>query len=234
MNILFHPFVFLAVLIVALALFLRYTLRRKRKYLYSTELEKVTLTETWHSWIEMKNSSSSEDGKRDELLNKICSEDLAAIRDDLATIDKQKFSMDYPLTQIRLEIMASVDRHALNGELLQLPVDIRQQVRQANPEILQDDSEAERYLAANELRLLVLREYASRRFGDRAKSDWLEVYLRAARIKQRSLHRMIENSVQDNNSETTVRLQAIQLVDEKLREQLLRVPPGTVFEGLAI
>ena len=219
-------------LLVPLALFLYYWLRHDRKYPYSTELVKVTLAETWHSWVEAKNPNSDEDEKRDELLSAIRNDDLTAIRDDLVSIDKQKFSLNYPLTRIRREIMASVDRRVLNEELLRLPLDIRQRVRQENPGILQDDSEAERYLVANELRLLVLREYASQRFGDRAESDWLEVYLRAARIKQQSLHRMIENDMQDEDIETTVRVQAIQLVDEKLREQLLRVPPGTVFEGL--
>lgn len=208
-------------------------LRHKRQRPYSTELRKTTLAETWTTWIESDALDPKRGEKRDELLDAISEEDLVAIREDLVSIDKQKFSSSYPLTQIRLEIMASVDRRALNEELLRLPLEIRQQLRQSNSEILQDDGETERYLAANELRFMVLREYASQRFGDRADSDWLEVYLRASRIKQRTLHSMIETGMQEDVTETTVRLQAIQLVDEKLREQLLRVPPGTTFDGLA-
>ncbi len=233
LTILQHQFAVPVITLITLGLLAYIWIRHKRQRPYSTEIRKVTLAETWDVWICSEAIYLEDKEKKDNLLGAITKEDLDAIREDLITLDKQKFSSRYPLTQIRREIMASIDWRALNEELLRLPYDIRQQLRQSNPDIIQDDHQAERYLSANELRQMALREYASQRFGDRAKSDWLNVYLRASKLKQTTLRGMMENRVREQGGEETVRQHAIQLVDEKLREKLLRVPPGTKFEGIS-
>ncbi|MGH8312157.1 MAG: hypothetical protein ACRER9_02585, partial [Gammaproteobacteria bacterium] len=98
--------------------------------------------------------------------------------------------------------------------------------------ILQHDDAARAYLAANALRIEVLREYAHRRFGDRTDGDWFDVYARAAHLRQRNTRNYIERVLGGTrNAGDDARFQAMTVKDSEIRARLLQVPAGTHFPG---
>ena len=157
---------------------------------------------------------------------------LQAVRENLGEVETRIGAAAQPLQALRRELMDSLDRQVLNTELLNLPVEFRARLRQQNNAVLQSDSEARTYLAANALRIEVLREYAGRRFHDRADGDWFDVYARATHLRQRNTRNYIERALcGTHDASDDARLQAMTLKDGEIRARLLQVPAGTRFPG---
>jgi len=204
--------------------------RHRRQRPYSVAISNISMQETWALWARGNDLPQHERELRDALLRALDTAAVTAIEQDLLRLEKEEFSGKYPLTAIRKELMASVDRRMLNTEILRLPEDMKTNLRSQSADVIQDDEQARRYLAANELRLQVLREYAARRFGDKAARDWFTVYELAARMKQRNARALIERTLAGTVSDSSdMRQQAISMVDSQLRMRLLQVPPGTEF-----
>lgn len=137
-----------------------------------------------------------------------------------------------PLQALRRELMDSLDRQVLNSEILNLPPEMRARLRQQNDVVLQNDKEARTYLAANALRMTVLREYARQRFGDCVDGDWFDVYAKAAHLRQRNTRNYIERALGGSrDAKDDARLEAMTLKDSEIRARLLQVPAGTRFPG---
>lgn len=211
----------------AIALVL-YRYRRQRPY--SVAISDVSMPEAWEAWVRGDALPPAERSLRDALLAELDEEAVQAVKRDLLELEKRVLGGRYPLTAIRKELMASVDRRMLNTEILRLPEKVRRDLRAQSPDVIQSDEQARRYIAANELRLHVLREYAARRYGDKAPHDWFSVYERASRMKQRNARAWIEHSLTGVSAPgENERQQAITIVDGQLKMRLLQVPPGTEF-----
>ncbi|MGH8292139.1 MAG: hypothetical protein ACRESA_01565 [Gammaproteobacteria bacterium] len=157
---------------------------------------------------------------------------LQAVRANLTEFEGKLNGSAQPLQALRSELMDSLDRQVLNGEILSLPEELRARLRQQQNAILQHDDAARAYLAANALRIEVLREYAHRRFGDRTDGDWFDVYARAAHLRQRNTRNYIERVLGGTrNAGDDARFQAMTLKDSEIRARLLQVPAGTHFPG---
>jgi hypothetical protein len=129
--------------------------------------------------------------------------------------------------------MDSVDRRLLNMEILKLPPEVRKKLREQSSEMLQSDEEARAYIAANEARMAVLREYAAQRFGDRVTGDWFDVYEKASRLRQRGARNFIQRTLSGTQTgEDDARYLSMTRVDQEIRTRLLKVPAGTRFTGL--
>lgn len=159
-------------------------------------------------------------------------EALQAVRANLMEIEAGLNNVAQPLQALRRELMDSLDRQMLNDEILKLPLELRARLRQHNVAILQNDAEARNYLAANALRIEVLREYGAQRFDDRADGDWFDVYTRAAQLRQRNTRNYIERTLEGTHDpKDDARLEAMTLKDGEIRARLLQVPAGTRFPG---
>lgn len=159
-------------------------------------------------------------------------EALHAVYANLIEIETSLGQSAQPLQALRRELMDSLDRQVLNSEILNLPEELRVRLRQQQDTVLQNDAEARAWLAANALRMEVLREYAHRRFGDRTDGDWFDVYARAARLRQRNTRNYIERVLGGTrNAGDDARFQAMTLKDSEIRARLLQVPAGTQFPG---
>lgn len=157
---------------------------------------------------------------------------LQAVHANLIDVEGQLNVSAQPMQALRTELMDSLDRQVLNSEILNLPEDLRARLRQQQDSVLQNDAEARAWLAANALRMEVLREYAHRRFGDRTDGDWFDVYARAAHLRQRNTRNYIERVLGGTrNTGDDTRFQAMTLKDSEIRARLLQVPPGTHFPG---
>lgn len=221
-------------LIGVAAVVITLVLRRHRAQRpYSVAISDIDMRRTWTLWIEGEDIPEREKLLRNQLLEQLDDEAIDAVREDLIQLDHDVHQGKYPLTAIRKELMASVDRRMLNTEILRLPDDVRADLRRSSSDVIQDDAQARRYLAANELRLQVLREYAARRYGDKAPHDWFTVYERASRLKQRNARAWIEHTISgDHAPGENERQQAMSIVDTQLKMRLLQVPPGTEFPDL--
>ncbi|HEX6929468.1 MAG TPA: hypothetical protein VF267_09475 [Gammaproteobacteria bacterium] len=208
-------------------------LRRQRRGLYSMYETPLPLERVWAEWLDAPGESDAERARRRALYSLATPVHRDAVRDDLLRFEQQALTEPEPLLAIRRELMDSIDRRMINREILALPENLRQRLREQSGDVIATDAEAEAYLAANELRLEVLREYAARRFGDRAAQDWFVVYERAAVLKQRTARNYIMQSMSGSlTKDSDARHQAINLVDSQLRTHLLKVVPGTRFEKL--
>lgn len=157
---------------------------------------------------------------------------LQTVRANLIEIESNLHASAQPLQALRRELMDSLDRQVLNSEILNLPEELRARLRQQQDTVLQNDAEARTYLAANALRIDVLREYAHRRFRDRTDGDWFDVYARAAHLRQRNTRNYIERVLGGTrNAGDDARFQAMTLKDGEIRARLLQVPAGTHFPG---
>lgn len=206
--------------------------RYHRQRPYSTNISDATIDEAWDQWL---NGPLTEDEERlrRELLDALDRRTLDAIREDLREFERKVLGGRYPLTAIRREIMDSVDRRMLNTEILKLSPDLKQRLRARNPELIQSDRYARTYIAANELRLAVLREFGAKRYGDRAPADWYAVYERASRLKQRTARLYINKGLEEDGLNLDDgRQEAISMVDTQLKYRLLQVPPGVSFDRL--
>jgi len=192
---------------------------------------------TWRQWFRRKI------GKRQpvalaQVWNRLIADvqlsaaTLDAVHVNLMEIEVKLDNEAQPLQALRRELMDSLDRQVLNTEILSLPSEIRARLRQQNDAVLQNDDEARVYLAANALRMTVLREYANQRFGDCADGDWFDVYTKAAHLRQRNTRKYIERALDGaQNANDDARFQAMTLKDGEIRARLLQVPAGTRFPG---
>ncbi|HEX7046595.1 MAG TPA: hypothetical protein VF275_03350 [Gammaproteobacteria bacterium] len=206
---------------------------RQRRSIFSRHEKPLPLARVWDEWLS-PDASDNERVRREALFTLVEPAHREAVREDLLRFEERALAEPEPLLAIRRELMDSIDRRMLNREILALPENLKRGLRAQSGDVIANDAEAEAYLAANELRLEMLREYAGRRYGDRAPQDWFEVYERAARLKQRTARNYIARSMSGElNEEHDARQQAISLVDSQLRAHLLNVAPGTRFEQLA-
>lgn len=224
----------LCFLLLAVVLYMAWTLlRRQRRGVYSLHEEPIALSRVWNEWADAPGVSDAERARRRALFTLVPPVHRQATLDDLLRFEQQALAESEPLLAIRRELMDSIDRRMINREILTLPENLKQQLRAQSGDVIATDAQAEAYLAANELRLEVLREYAARRFADRAPCDWFNVYEHAAGLKQRTVRDYITSSMKGELSDDgNARHQAISLVDSQLRSHLLKVMPGTRFEDL--
>lgn len=227
-------FVALAVLLSVFAALMTWLLLRRRPAsIYSAGEKPVSMQTVWEDWLKGKPGDDAERVRRSALFSSVAPRHRDAVHEDLLRFEAQALAEPEPLLAIRREMMDSVDRRMLNQEILSLPDGLKRQLRAQSGDVISSDEEAAAYLAANELRLEVLREYAARRYGDRAKRDWFELYEHASMLKQRTARNFIVRSMSGElNDDNDARQQAISLVDSQLRAHLLKVAPGTQFREL--
>ncbi|MDQ2069269.1 hypothetical protein [Natronospira bacteriovora] len=220
------------ILVILVLLGIAVLLRRHRQQRpYSRVVDPdVRMADIWQTWMETE-LPEAQDKLRDEGWRVLDSNQRKSIRDDLLAFEEKLLAGPYPLTYLRQEMMASVDRRMINIEILRLSADEKKRLRQEQADIIQSDQHAREYILANELRLALLREYAARRYGDRADNDWLHVYERAAQFKKKATRARILRGLQSaGDSPEDARQQAIDVVDRQLQMRLLQVPPGTRFD----
>ncbi|HEX6928172.1 MAG TPA: hypothetical protein VF267_02910 [Gammaproteobacteria bacterium] len=206
---------------------------RQQRSVFSRQERPLPLARVWDEWL-AGDAPGAERTRREALFTLVAPAHREAVREDLLRFEARALAEPEPLLAIRRELMDSIDRRMINREILALPENLKRGLRAQSGDVIASDAEAEAYLAANELRLEILREYAGRRYGDRAPQDWFEVYERAALLKQRTARNYISRSMSGElNEEHDARHQAISLVDSQLRAHLLKVAPGTRFEKLA-
>lgn len=224
----------LAILLLVIVVYMAWSIvRRQRRGVYSLHEAPLPILRVWNEWASSPDLSDAERARRQSLFTLVAPAHRDAVLADLQQFEQQAIADTEPLLVIRQELMDSIDRRMINREILTLPENLKQQLRSQSGDVIANDAEAEAYLAANELRLEVLREYAARRFKDRAPQDWFEVYEHAVRLKQRTARDYIMSSMQGTLSDDgNARHQAISLVDSQLRAHLLKVMPGTQFEQL--
>lgn len=193
---------------------------------------RASMEQAWGSWL---NGELADPLRtlREALLKEMTAEVQESVHTNLLEFEAGLRREREPLQALRCELMDSVDRRLLNMEILQLPPEVRKKLRAQSSEMLQSDTEARTYIAANEARMAVLREYAALRFGDRVAGDWFDVYARASRLRQRGARNFIQRTLSGTQTgEDDARYQSMTRVDQEIRSRLLKVPAGTRFSGL--
>lgn len=222
------PFLLLSVFLLLVAALLLFVVLQRQRSASCVSLERV-----WQEWP--FGGDEDERARRERLLAETRPQHRDAVYNDLKVLETRIRSESEPLKVLRGEIMDAVERRLINREILALPAQARHRLRAESNDVLASDAEAQAYLAANELRLEVLREYAARRHGDRAPGDWFEVYEHAAGLRRRGVRDYLLRALSgDQVAAAEDRQQAMNLVDAELRRRLLEVPPGTRFPGLAV
>jgi hypothetical protein len=194
---------------------------------------RASMQQAWDAWT----GGTPEDPRlgtlRDALLKELSTEVQESVRGSLREFETALRRDREPLQMLRRELMDSVDRRLLNTEILGLPPEVRAKLRAQSSEMIQDDAEARTYIAANEARLSVLREYSALRFGDRVAGDWFDVYEKASRLRQRGARNFIQRTLSGTQTgEDDARYMNMTRVDQEIRTRLLKVPAGTRFAGL--
>lgn len=134
-------------------------------------------------------------------------------------------------SEVRTELMDSIDRQLLHRALLELAPETRAAVLERVPGLTQGDVELERYLAAGNLRIDVLRRWAGIYYGDRAQGDWFETYRRAAEMRLESVRRDLERLAgAPVHAAQHHRDAAIRGLNTALRLRLLKAPAGAAIE----
>ena len=227
---LFVAFILVVFTVVAVTLILR---SRRKPPLWRVEEQPVPLQQVWDEWPDADGLDDAEAARRQAIWTEVPESTRRDVLADLLAFEGRALATQQPLLMIRREIMDSVDRRMLNQEILALPPELKQRLRDSSAEALQNDADAWLYIAANELRLEILRELAARRFGDRAEHGWFAVYEKASRMKQRTARHFLRRSLAGElHQAEDSRQQAISMVDGALRARLLEVAPGTEFKGL--
>jgi hypothetical protein len=194
---------------------------------------RASMEQAWGSWLNGELTDPRLRTLREALLKEMTAEVRASVHDNLLEFETGLRKEREPLQALRRELMDSVDRRLLNMEILKLPPEVRKKLRAQSSEMLQTDTEARTYIAANEARMAVLREYASLRFGDRVAGDWFDVYEKASRLRQRGARNFIQRTLSGTQTgEDDARYQSMTRVDQEIRTRLLKVPAGTRFVGL--
>lgn len=197
-------------------------------------LRRARMEQAWTAWFVFDGLPEKQLALRQGLLAQMNDAVRDSVHSNLLEFEAGLKADKAPLQMLRRELMDSVDRRLLNMEILLLPPEVRQRLRAQSRDMLQDDDEARTYIAANEMRMGVLREYAARRFGDRVEGDWFDVYEKASRLKQRGARNFIQRTLNGTqSSEDDARYQSMTRVDQEIRTRLLKVPAGTRFKGLA-
>ena len=192
----------------------------------------VRIQDAWDGWHRLAALDEQLRIARQTLLDQMNDVVRESVRQNLLEFENSLKGQRAPLENLRRELMDSVDRRLLNTEILQLPPEVRLRLRQHSSDMLQTDEEARTYIAANELRMAVLREYSALRFGDRADGDWFDVYEKASRLKQRGARNFIQRTLNGTQSSADdARYQSMTMVDHEIRARLLKVPAGTRFQG---
>ena len=193
-------------------------------------LRRAGMEQAWQAWLKHAPKDEKQLALRQGLLAQMDEVVRDSVRTNLLEFEAGLKADKAPLQMLRRELMDSVDRRLLNMEILQLPPEVRQRLRAQSRDMLQTDEEARTYVAANEMRMGVLREYSALRFGDRVEGDWFDVYEQASRLKQRGARNFIQRTLNGTqSSEDDARYQSMTRVDQEIRTRLLKVPAGTRF-----
>lgn len=202
--------------------------------LVSFRRSRARMQQAWDRWLESAPQDAEQRALRDALLAELNPEVQASVHRNLLEFEATLRVDTNPLQALRRELMDSVDRRLLNTEILLLPAEVRAKLRQQSVDVLQSDDEARTYIAANEVRMAVLREYGAMRFGDRAEDDWFAVYEKASKLKQRGARNFIQRTLNGTqSSEDDARYQTMTRVDHEIRTRLLRVPAGASFSAVS-
>jgi hypothetical protein len=194
---------------------------------------RASMEQAWGNWLTMQHADERLTRLREALLHEMTPEVQASVHGNLLEFEAGLRGERDPLQALRRELMDSVDRRLLNMEILELPPEVRKKLRAQSSEMIQSDPEARTYIAANEARMGVLREYSALRFGDRVAGDWFDVYEKASRLRQRGARNFIQRTLNGTQTgEDDVRYQNMTRVDHEIRARLLKVPAGTRFTGL--
>ena len=193
-------------------------------------LRRAGMEQAWQAWLKHAPKDEKQLALRQGLLAQMDEVVRDSVRTNLLEFEAGLKADKAPLQMLRRELMDSVDRRLLNMEILQLPPEVRQRLRAQSRDMLQTDEEARTYVAANEMRMGVLREYSALRFGDRVEGDWFDVYEQASRLKQRGARNFIQRTLNGTqSSEDDARYHSMTRVDQEIRTRLLKVPAGTRF-----
>jgi hypothetical protein len=191
----------------------------------------ISMEDTWHIWIN-SGATNTQSNTQAGLMNAVNEQVRESVHQSLLELENRLLSDPQPMLAARRELMDSLDRRQLNSELLKLPMKTRSDLRKNHPDIIQTDEAAHIYIVANEMRIAVLREYASLRFGDRADGDWFDVYQKASSLRQRGTRDYIERASGGTQDATDdMRFQTMTQMDSEIRHRLLQVPAGTCFPG---
>lgn len=194
---------------------------------------RASMEQAWGNWLHAEHKDERLTLLRQALLREMTPEVQASVHGNLLEFEAGLRGQKEPLQALRCELMDSVDRRLLNMEILELPPEVRKKLRAQSSEMIQDDAEARTYIAANEARMAVLREYSHLRFGDRVSGDWFDVYEKASRLRQRGARNFIQRTLNGTQTgEDDARYQTMTRVDHEIRARLLKVPAGTSFAGL--
>lgn len=161
----------------------------------------------------------------------LAGDDLHAVRRDLEMRVAAWPPAAEGLGAVRTEIMNGVDRLVLYRAFLELSPEARTAVRERLAELPRDAAAAGRQIAADEMRIAVLRQWARLGFGDYARGDWYDVYRRAADLQAAAMRRHLERL---NGAAPAAALAhrdaAAYGLNTALRLRLLRVPAGRPIE----
>jgi hypothetical protein len=194
----------------------------------------VAMESLWESWNTLDPLPTSERSAREAVLAQVDIENRESVHQSLLDFEASLHGEAEPMIALRKELMDSVDRRLLNMEILQLPDEVKVRLRAQSSEMMQTDQLARAYIAANDLRMALLREYAAQRFGDRVKGDWFDVYQKASRLKQKGARNFIQRTLSGSQSSVDdARYQTMTIVDHEIRARLLKMPAGAQFPGFS-
>jgi hypothetical protein len=192
----------------------------------------IAMESLWKSWNTLEPLIAEERSAREALLAQVDPENRESVHQSLLDLEASLHGEAEPMIVLRKELMDSVDRRLLNMEILQLPDEVKTRLRAQSSEMMQTDLQARAYIAANDLRMALLREYAAQRFDDRIEGDWFDVYKKASRLKQKGARNFIQRTLNGNQSNVDdARYQTMTIVDHEIRTRLLKMPAGTRFPG---
>lgn len=200
----------------ALFLTLRASMHRRLKPEPPPDTAAVDIDDIWQAWRQgvLAPAAAFADETPATTLDDAA---LANVRDELIETASRVLGQPQPLTALREEIMAAIDRRMLLLEGLAAHGDAGSASATAK---------VHRDLAANTLRTRLLRYYGAAKFGDRAEHDWYDVYQQAAQLKRQSFRNFVMQSEADPGNG---RYRTAVIVGEHIRQQLLATPPGTSF-----
>jgi hypothetical protein len=221
----------LVIIILVVAAILTFALQRLHER-NRIRGRRVAMESLWASWNALGPLTTEERFEREALLAQVDGENRESVHQSLLDFEAKLQSEVEPMITLRKELMDSVDRRLLNMEILQLPEEVKNRLRAQSSEMMQTDQLARAYIAANDLRMAVLRKYAERRFDDCVKGDWFDVYQKASRLKQKGARNFIQRTLSGSQSSVDdARYQTMTIVDHEIRARLLKMPAGARFPG---
>jgi hypothetical protein len=199
-----------------LYLLLRAAMRRQAPPPREPEVNNIHIDDIWRAWRRggLAPAAAFADDTPGQDLDDAA---LRAVHEELKKTERRILSDADPLTALRVQIMDGIDRRILQTEALSAP-------GTAHAGALKGATDIDRGLAADALRIRLLRYYGAARFGDRAENDWYDVYEQAAELKRKSLRDFVRPSTSGAGPGG---YQKSMVVNEELRRRLLETPPGT-------